>query len=960
MMKRFLLALIVLSASFGAFAQNYEKCGAVIEQQRQLQDPKNKAVHDAFQEALLRYTQNPQVRVNRDANGKRIIPVVFHILHDGGTENIPDSKVAKQMEVLNEDFQRLNEDTVNMPERFYGDTEYTHFEFNSDSLVAFIGDSTYLVMYNRYDEQFAFHFNDGTVELDTGLANSFENVVEVNISSNADTADLAMAFASAVNAQNGLSATYSQENTTTEAPNFTVDGAEVSSLSYTSEHTYTTSWNGSDTDTIYSDTLEVVLYENLSDPLLPTDTLMVFDASVTYNVYDGSGAVVGTNGFVEEGNLTLTYTTVIVSFGDHIVSVMTDGLGSVTDPIPAGVWGITPGVVQQGIYIPADCNIEFRLATKDPLGNCTDGIVRVFTSKTNDANDGTGFKAESYWNSFQYLNVWVINNIDMEVEGGGTTLGYAQFPCNGFNLASTDGIAVRADNVDERYFGGRTATHEVGHWLGLRHVWGDQQCGSDNVGDTPTHFGPNFGVCGNHPTQDPNIGGGSQYHDTPYNVSACAPPEQPDGEMFMNYMDYSSDACMNLYTLGQKAVMDFTFYGDETNQGCRSYIISQENLEATGTADPYMPSDCAPISSFYFDQNGDFATQKMICAGEEVDFEESAYNGNVDDYMWTFEGGSPSTSTSANPSNVQYDTPGVYDVTLDVSNSVGSDTQTAEDMVIVSSTTAQYQSNWGYVDSYWSEQDFLDDYVVFNQDGTDNKWEWYFGPDGGSTGWESMRMYNLDNGFSEIDEIVSPSYNLSTVNNPTLQFRYSGAALDNTPDDQLRIMASDDCGETWSTRETMSGFELTNAGLVPGSYVPGANSTWTDVSVSLGSFANKPNVRIKFRWVSGRRSNNFYIDDLTISGAPLGMEDLERQIDLNIAPNPTNDVTSVTMSLPEASNIKMELVDVLGKNVTSILNREMSNGTHKFDIDLASRTAGVYYLRIFVDTDMVVKKVVKQ
>lgn len=855
MMKRFLLVVTILSTTFGVYAQNHEKCGAAIQLEKELQDPENRSKYEQFQESLLRYTQNPNVAVNRDANGVRIIPVVFHILHDGGNENIPLSKVQKQMDVLNEDYRRLNPDTVNTPERFYGDSEYTAFVFTADAIESFVDDSSYVLLYNRYGDQFAFHFNDGTEDLADTLASQFQNVIEINVSSSADTATLAMALADAVDDENGLSASY---------------------------------------------------------------------------VYDG----------------------------EHRVEVMTDGLGYTNDVLQGGLWNVTSTITQQGSYLPADSKVEFRLATKDPLGNCTDGVVRVFTSKTNDANNGTGFKAVSYWNAYSYLNVWVVNNIDMEIEGGGTVLGYAQFPASG--LLSTDGIAVRADNIDDRDRGGRTATHEVGHWLSLIHIWGDQPCGSDNVLDTPTHQGPNFGVCGNHPTLDPNFGGGSQYHSTPYNVTACS-PDQPDGEMFMNYMDYSSDMCMNMFTLGQKERMDFTFHGDGNDPGIRSYLISQENLEATGVADPYTPSDCAPKSLFYFDQgSSDFATQKMICAGEEVDFEESSYNADVDDFAWTFEGGNPGTSDNANPNNIQYDNPGVYDVSLEVSNAVGSDSRTAEDMIIVSSNTAQNQSNWGYVDSYWNEQDFLDDYVVFNQDGTDNKWEWYYGPDGGSTGWESLRMYNLDNGFSEIDEVVSPSYNLSTVSSPTLQFRYSGAALDNTPDDQLRIMASDDCGESWSTRETMSGFELTNAGLVPDSYRPNANSVWTDVSVSLGSFANKPNVRIKFRWVSGRRSNNFYIDDLTISGSPLGMEDLERQIDLSVAPNPTNDITSVTMSLPEASKVRMELVDVLGKNVTPMLDREMTNGTHKFDVNLSNRATGIYYLRIFVDNDMVVKKVVKQ
>jgi PKD repeat protein len=946
--------MAVSLTAVSVMAQNHHKCGADIALKEQLKDPEVRARYEAFQEAALRYAADPRVAVSRNEDGVRIIPTVFHILHEGGNENITLQKVQKQLEVLNEDFRRLNEDTVNMPERFYGDTEYIHFVFTSDAIEDFVGDSSYALLYNRYDEEYAFHFNNGSGELSDSLVDDFQNVVEINVSANADTLELAEAFAASVNAQNGLLASFDRDTTFSSAPNFTVDGAEVSSLDYTTEHTFTTSWNGTDTDTTYSDTLMVVLYEDAQDPFLATDTLEVFDASVTYDVFDGSGNVTATNSFTAEGSLTLSYTEVPVAFGDYKVEVTTDGLGYTDDVLLAGLWHITSTIDQQGSYIPADCKVEFRLATKDPLGNCTDGVVRVFTSKTNGANNGTGFKAVSYWNAFSYLNVWSVKNIDFDT-GQGTTLGYAQFP--GTGLLSTDGITVRSDNIDESYFGGRTATHEVGHWLNLIHIWGDATCGSDNVLDTPTHFEPNFGVCGNDPVQDPNIGGGSQFHTTPYNETACV-PDQPDGEMFMNYMDYSSDACMNLFTLGQKARMDFTFYGDGNEPGYRSYLISEENLEATGTADPYAPSDCAPISDFYFDQGSDFATQKMICVGEEVDFEESAYNGEVDDFAWTFEGGNPGTDTDDNPT-VQYDNPGMFDVTLEVSNALGQNSKTIEEMVVVSSLQAQFQSDWGYVDSYWSEEDFLSDYLVFNQDGSENKWEWYYGPDGGSTGWESARMFNLDNQLGEIDELISPSYDLTSISSPTLQFRYSGAAVDATPNDQLRIMVSDDCGESWSTRETLSGFDLTNAGLSSESYRPEAGSTWDEIEVSLGSFANKPNVRVKFRWTSGQRSNNFYIDDLTISGSPIGMDDLERQIDLNIAPNPATESTAVTMALPESSNIRMEFIDILGKEVTPVFAQELSNGTHRMDIDLSGFTSGVYYLRIFVDNDMIVKKVVK-
>ncbi|MCB9186611.1 MAG: PKD domain-containing protein [Flavobacteriales bacterium] len=851
-MKRFLLAVGALFLWYTGFSQQHVKCGSHIALEKQLEDPQERAKYEAFQDAVRRYTQDPRVNVERDANGVRIIPVVFHILHDGGSENISKTKVEQQMQVLNEDYRRLNPDTVNTPQRFYGDTEYTHFVFTSDAVADFVDDSAYVRLNNRYGESFAFHFNNGTGGLADTLAQQVDNVVEINVSNNADTADLATALANAINAQNGFLANY---------------------------------------------------------------------------VYDGQ----------------------------HRVEASTDGLGHADDVLLAGLWHVSASIEQQGAYLPADCNIEFRLATKDPLGNCTDGIVRVFTPLTNDANNGTGFKGVSYWNAYSYLNVWVVNNIDMDL-GSGTVLGYAQFPASG--LLSTDGITVIASNIDVRSSGGRTATHEVGHWLSLKHVWGDALCGSDDVADTPPAANPNFGVCGNNPAYLGQFGGSATYHTAPYNVGACG-PGHPDGEMFNNYMDYSDDVCMNMFTLGQKARMDFTLEGDGSEPGIRSYLISQENLEATGVADPYTQPDCAPISSFYFDQGSDFATQKMICAGESVDFEETAYNGDVDDYLWTFEGGDPGTSTNANPNNITYNTPGVYDVSLQVSNAIGSDSETASDMVIVSSTTAQYQSSWGYVDSYWSEDDFLSDYVVFNQDGSNNKWEWYFGQDGGSTGWESVRMYNIDNSLGAIDELISPSYDLTTISSPTLQFRYSGAAIDNTPSDQLRIMVSDDCGESWSTRETFSGYELTNSGLVPYSYRPNAQSTWTDVEIGLGSFGNKPNVRVKFRWISGDRSNNFYIDDLTISGSPIGMQDLERQIDLSIAPNPTNDMTAVTMNLLDAAKVRMEFIDILGKEVKPVLTRDMSVGTHRFDIDMSQFTSGVYYLRIFVGNDMMVKKVVK-
>ena len=175
----------------------------------------------------------------------------------------------------------------------------------------------------------------------------------------------------------------------------------------------------------------------------------------------------------------------------------------------------------------ADTEIEFCLASFDPQGNPTDGILRVSTTVngfgTNDAVKSASSGGSDAWPYNEYLNFWVCNI-------GGGILGYAQFPGGS---ASTDGVVCgyqytgTTGTATSPFDLGRTATHEVGHWLNLRHIWGDGGCGaSDFVDDTPDSDGPNYGCA---------LG----------NV-ACNTTD-----MVQNYMDYSDDACMNLFTQGQ-------------------------------------------------------------------------------------------------------------------------------------------------------------------------------------------------------------------------------------------------------------------------------------------------------------------------------------------------------------------------------------------------------------------------
>jgi hypothetical protein len=182
--------------------------------------------------------------------------------------------------------------------------------------------------------------------------------------------------------------------------------------------------------------------------------------------------------------------------------------------------GQTPSV-----FTAADVDISFVL----------EKTVRKYSSKrswsTNDDMKRSSKGGIDATTPTTHLNMWVVNKMTSQ---GRTILGYAQFP--GGNPA-TDGVVMgynffgRVGTLSKPYHLGRTATHEVGHWLNLRHIWGDATCGNDQVADTPQHNSPNYGC----PVQP--------------HLSTCTGTPR---EMTMNYMDYTDDACMYMFSPGQK------------------------------------------------------------------------------------------------------------------------------------------------------------------------------------------------------------------------------------------------------------------------------------------------------------------------------------------------------------------------------------------------------------------------
>jgi PKD repeat protein len=293
----------------------------------------------------------------------------------------------------------------------------------------------------------------------------------------------------------------------------------------------------------------------------------------------------------------------------------------------------------------ADIEIEFCLAQVNPSGQrmAEFGIDRLSGGRPNwTRNDiENDLKPRTIWDPNKYYNIWVVDFASSE----GGLLAYAQFPSQsglpGINdnsgAASTDGVAIRYTSFGNAEKGtfptmvapynlGRTLAHETGHWLGLRHIWGDGNCGNDFVEDTPTQASPSTG---------------------------CQKGRMSCGTVNMveNYMDYSEDACFNIFTNGQKARMRAVL-----ELSPRRASLTTANLCGTTVA-------ARPTANFQ-------AENRTVLLGGQVRFTDISSNFPTR-WQWEFEGGEPATSTEQNPV-VTYRNPGKFKVTLTASNSVGS------------------------------------------------------------------------------------------------------------------------------------------------------------------------------------------------------------------------------------------------------------------------------------------------
>ncbi|MFZ9680667.1 MAG: M43 family zinc metalloprotease [Bacteroidia bacterium] len=304
--------------------------------------------------------------------------------------------------------------------------------------------------------------------------------------------------------------------------------------------------------------------------------------------------------------------------------------------------------------VAAGSNINFCLAQRDPQGNPSSGIVRWAFSQNSSwstsAIDAT-IKPATVWDPTRYLNIWVVN-----ISGG--ILGYAQFPVSSglagltnSGAANTDGVVLLYSSVGRPpanpfssvYNRGRTATHEVGHWLGLRHIWGDgSSCtATDYCADTPPSDAANFGCATTH--------------------SSCSGPD-----MVQNYMDYSDDLCMNLFTLNQVQRMWTVL----ANSPRRASLLTANSCQPVSIT-PGPLTAAFGVSDSVADFGGSVDT--VVLSDQSIGVPSSRLWTLTPSTGWSFAPGS--SATDAQP-RLTFSVAGLYQVKLRVTNSFGSDSLT--------------------------------------------------------------------------------------------------------------------------------------------------------------------------------------------------------------------------------------------------------------------------------------------
>lgn len=530
----------------------------------------------------------------------------------------------------------------------------------------------------------------------------------------------------------------------------------------------------------------------------------------------------------------------------------------------------TPSIFQG---LAADPLIEFVLAKRDPEGLSTNGIVRKKGSFSEYAMlDNWELKSNSYWPSEDYLNIWVapLKN---------KLLGFAQFPQSntepGLEEASayqyTDGVVI-----DFEYFGinndvspvskGRTATHEIGHFLGLRHIWGDGGCDVDDFcDDTPTVGAANFGC----PTKT---------------VESCG-----NQAMYQNFMDYTDDVCMNIFTEDQKTRLHAVL----TSSPRRASL-----LESKGGIEPAIVANDLGIkriiSPLSISCENIVAPEIIIKNYGENDISSfqvlyTLNNDTIDSINQTVSLQPLDSIKLAFPTTILADTSNFsFNFIIQHVNDTTDGNLENNNKIIEINTPNQIALP--LVENFENEEILGS---IFNPD-QQFGWQKINAPGlEGSNNSLRLEFFEYNANLGDKDFYFTPIFALEESKIPVLTFSYAYAEFSGGSNDGLEVRLSTDCGVTYNEDNILfNGFgeDIATAEKIGGSFLPLGRLEWKTVQIDLSDYKGQSNLRVSFAGINDY-GNNIYLDNIEIKETTQHSQDLKL---LKIAIPPVSCTQTIT------------------------------------------------------------------